>query len=131
MRAVQTAIGAGTSAARARRGRLPRWRAAARAALAALVFFAVLPSVFPYDHLLPGFPAGESDAAEAMHASHCHARPAACSDAPVTSGPGQLLSGAPVVVVPSMLAVLLLLAVAPLAGITRRPEIRPPVLATD
>jgi hypothetical protein len=105
-------------------------RTSAPLALAALVFFAVLSSVLPYDHLLPGLHTGESEAEEAVHASHCHASPATCSDAPVTSGPGQLLFGAPVVVVPSMLAVLVLPTIPVLAGITRRPEIRPPLRAT-
>jgi hypothetical protein len=108
----------------------PRRRSAARGVLAVLVFLAVLPSVFPYDHVLPGVHAGASEADEAMHASHCHVSPATCSDAPITSGPGQLLFGAPIVVVPSMLAVLLWLTIPALAGITRRPEIRPPLVLT-
>jgi hypothetical protein len=108
---------------------MPRQRTAARGVLAVLVFLAVLPSVFPYDHLLVGVHAGATDAEEATHASHCHVSPATCSDAPITSGPGQLLFGAPIVVVPAMLAVLLLLTIPALTGITRRPEIRPPLLA--
>jgi hypothetical protein len=133
--ALQTVIRAGTLAALAAlswisRPLMRRRRTAARAALAALVFLAVLPSVFPYDHLLPGqLLFGASEAEESMHASHCHVSPATCSDAPITSGPGQLLFGTPMVVVPSMLAVLLMLTIPALAGITRRPEIRPPLLA--
>jgi len=112
------------------RSLMPRPRSAARCVLAVLVFLAVLPSVFPYDHLVPGIHAGASEAEEAMHAAHCHVSPATCSDAPITSGPGQLLFSAPMLLTPSMLAVLLLMTIPALAGITQRPEIRPPLVAT-
>ncbi|MDP9236762.1 MAG: hypothetical protein M3P30_05090 [Chloroflexota bacterium] len=108
-----------------------RRRTIARSALALLVFLAVLPSVLPYDHLLPL--AGHSDigkADQAAHASHCHVSPGTCSDAPVTSGPGQLLMGDPLVATPAMLSILLLLTLPALAGITRRPEIRPPLVTS-
>lgn len=113
-----------------RRG-LRRPRTVARSALIMLVFLAVVPSVLPYDHLLPM--AGHTDigaANEAAHASHCHVSPGTCSDAPVTSGPGQLLMGDPLVATPAMLSILLLLTLPALAGITRRPEIRPPLVTS-
>lgn len=102
-----------------------------RVALGIVVFLAVLPAVLPYDHLLPfaGHAAADAEQ-ETTHASHCHISPGTCSDAPLTSGPGQLLMGAPWLTMPSMLTILLLLTIPALAGITRRPDLRPPLLAT-
>ena len=114
----------------------PLWRrfrrlSMPRVALGLVVFLAVLPSVLPYDHLLPFAGHAAADAAqESVHASHCHVSPGTCSDAPLTSGPGQLLMGAPLLTTPSMLAVLMLFFIPVLAGITRRPNLRPPLLAT-
>ncbi len=103
-------------------------RAIARNALTVLVFVAVLPSVFPYDHLLPG--AHADGGQEAVHVSHCHVSPGTCSDAPVTAGPGQLLHSQPLLLVPSLLAVALIAAVPVLTGLMPKPEVRPPLRAT-
>ena len=87
---------------------------------------AILPSVLPYDHLLTdAFHAAEHGA---VHASHCHDTPASCADAPLTSGPGQLFDAAPLVVIPAALVLVLLAAInLPLLGITRPPDVRPPL----
>ncbi|MDE3094956.1 MAG: hypothetical protein KGK07_03030 [Chloroflexota bacterium] len=100
---------------------------AMRASLGLLVFFAVLPSVVPYDHLLPGLHQDETAAEEAVHAAHCHVSPGTCADAPLAAGPGQLLFTEPLVIAPAMLAILLTFAVPTLTGITTRPETRPPL----
>ncbi len=100
---------------------------AMRASLGLLVFFAVLPSVVPYDHLLPGLHQDETAAAEAVHASHCHISPGTCADAPLAAGPGQLLFTEPLIIAPAMLAILLTFVVPALTGITTRPETRPPL----
>ena len=98
-----------------------------RGAVACAVALAVLPSVLPYDHLLPSPGHEEGEAQEAVHASHCHVSPATCSDAPVTSGPGQLLGTAPLLVVPSMLSVLVLAATLAFTSVARQPDVPPPV----
>ena len=107
----------------------PRRRARRRIAslvVGAAVFFAVMPSVLPWDHLFL-----DSDhhtaAEEQVHASHCHESPGTCSDAPVSSGPGQLMLTAPLVVVPAMLGVLMLFGIPTLTGVTLRPDLRPPL----
>jgi hypothetical protein len=92
-----------------------------------MVFFAVLPSVVPYDHLVPGLHRDTSVAAEAVHQTHCHVTPGSCADAPVSAGPGQLIFNEPLVIAPAMLAVLLFFALPAMAGITPRPEVRPPL----
>jgi hypothetical protein len=99
--------------------------AALRLTMTSLVFFAVLPSVVPYDHLLPG---GHVDtpAAEALHAQHCHGAPASCADAPIAAGPGQLIFSDPLVIAPAVLAVLIALTIPALSGISIRPPTRPP-----
>jgi hypothetical protein len=89
-----------------------------------LTALALVPAVVPYDHLLPSSHIEEL----AAHAAHCHESPAACADAPVTSGPGQMIDSAPLLAEPGMLAVLLLTATPLLVGLTRRPVLRPPVL---
>ncbi len=91
----------------------------------AFVFFALLPSVVPYDHLFGDTHASAEE--ESVHAAHCHISPGTCSDAPVSSGPGQLLMSAPLVVTPAMLAVLITATATVLVGISFRPEIRPPL----
>ncbi|MEX2227495.1 MAG: hypothetical protein WEB52_13715 [Dehalococcoidia bacterium] len=98
-------------------------RAAGRAAIVVLVFLAVLPSVVPYDHLLVPANAGHED----VHATHCHGAPGECADAPIPAGPGQMFGSVPLIAVPAMLSLLLLIAVVPLVGTTRRPELRPPL----
>jgi hypothetical protein len=98
-----------------------------RVTLAALLFFAVLPSVVPYDHLLPGITHDDSTAATAVHATHCHISPGSCADAPLAAGPGQLIFSEPLVIAPAMLAVLLIFASPALAGVTHKPDTRPPL----
>jgi hypothetical protein len=99
---------------------------AAGAAATALLFLALLPSVVPYDHLFTHD--AHADAAKAsVHAAHCHVSPGTCSDAPITSGPGQLLMGEPLIIAPAMLAILVAATAAVLVGVSVRPEIRPPL----
>jgi hypothetical protein len=107
-----------------RSSRLTR-AAALRLTMTSLVFFAVLPSVVPYDHLLPG---GHVDnpADDAVHAQHCHGSPATCADAPIAAGPGQLIFSDPLVVAPVLFAVLIALSIPALSGISIRPPTRPP-----
>ena len=124
--ALAGAVAVGVAAGRVSRMRRRAQRRLAMAAISALAVLAVLPSVLPYDHLLA---AGHEDDGAAVHASHCHDTPASCADAPVTSGPGQILDSAPLLVAPAMLSVLLLATVPMLVGITRRPILRPPLLA--
>lgn len=106
--------------------RLSRWPAA-RAVMAFMVFFAVLPSVVPYDHLIPGLHQDMSIAAERVHETHCHLTPGSCADAPVSVGPGQFIFTDPLVIAPAMLAVLLVFSLPAMVGISPRPEVRPPV----
>jgi hypothetical protein len=90
-----------------------------------LTMLAVLPSVIAYDHILPrDTPGGER---AAVHAAHCHDSPGSCADAPITSGPGQMLDAAPLVAAPAMLSILLLTITPVLIGVTRRPYLRPPL----
>lgn len=96
-----------------------------RTTAAVLFFFAVLPAVLPYDHLLPGAH-DDGPGAEAAHAAHCHVAPGSCSDVPLASGAGQFLVSEPLVVVPAMLTVLIALTVPAMQGITLRPDTRPP-----
>jgi hypothetical protein len=100
---------------------------AMRVTMAALVFFAVLPSVVPYDHLLPGVHHDTSVAGEAVHETHCHLTPGSCADAPVTAGPGQLIFNDPLVIAPALMAVLLAFALPVLTGMTYKPDTRPPL----
>ena len=105
--------------------RRSRQRAVSLAATV-IVFFALLPSIVPYDHLFGDNHASGEE--QAVHASHCHVSPGTCSDTPVSSGPGQLLTNAPLVATPAMLAVLITAAATVLGGVSFRPEIRPPLL---
>lgn len=100
---------------------------AMRASLGLLVFFAVLPSVVPYDHLLPGITHDDGPAASAVHATHCHISPGSCADAPLAAGPGHFIFSEPLVIAPAMLAVLLIFAAPALAGVTHKPDTRPPL----
>lgn len=102
-------------------------RSAGRGVMVALAFFALLPSVVPYDHLLVAPHAGHEDA----HVLHCHGAPGECADAPIPAGPGQMLAAEPLIAVPAMLSLALLIAVVPLVGVTRRPELQPPVLVAS
>ncbi len=88
-----------------------------------LAFFAVLPAVLPYDHIIADV--GTED--EAAHASHCHGAPGACADAPGAAGFGKILGFEPLVVVPSLIAVLLVFPVLALRGVTRRPDVPVPL----
>jgi hypothetical protein len=97
-----------------------------RVAMGVLLFAAILPSVVPYDHVLPGSHVDNIAAAASAHEAHCHGAPASCADAPVAAGPGQLMFTEPIVVAPPMLAVLIVLATPALCGITPRPDTRPP-----
>jgi hypothetical protein len=101
-------------------------RKVAMRAAAVLTGLALMPAVIPYDHLLSATHLDDV----ATHAEHCHDSPAACADAPVTSGPGQMIDSAPLLVEPVMLAVLLLGAAPLLIGLTRRPILRPPMRTT-
>ena len=96
-----------------------------RAVAAVLFFFAVLPAVLPYEHLLPGAH-DDGPGAESIHAAHCHIAPGSCSDVPLASGAGQFLVTEPLVVVPAMLTVLIALTMPAMRGITLRPDTRPP-----
>lgn len=128
--AFATALADGSRAGWAtHRGPLPRLSSRTRRRLvmlagSALTVLAVLPSVIAYDHLLPRDT--HADQSAAVHAAHCHGVPASCADAQVTSGPGQLLNAAPLVVAPPMLSILLLAITPILIGVTRRPHLRPP-----
>jgi hypothetical protein len=112
------------------RGRRRQLRSVATGIASVLVFAAVLPSVLPYDHLLPDHDGVEHSAAEERaHSMHCHETPASCADAPISSGPGQFLTSEPLVLVPSMISVLILLALPVWSSFSRRPELPPPMFA--
>lgn len=123
-------VGGGIAGWTTRRRRLPSVRAHTRRRLmmlaaSSLTVLALLPSVFAYDHLVPR--SMHADELAAVHASHCHDGPGSCADAPVTSGPGQMIDAAPLVVAPAMLSILLLTIAPILVGVTRRPYLRPPL----
>jgi hypothetical protein len=106
-----------------RRGR----RRALHGAAAAVAALALLPSLFPYDHVIAvSADHGHGDAAM-VHASHCHGSPESCADAPVTAGPGQLLGSGELLVPVALVAMVLLLPVAVMRGVTRRPPTPPPL----
>lgn len=88
---------------------------------------AILPSVLPYDHLVPG---AVHAGTEETHAAHCHTAPGSCSDAPVSSGAGQFLLSDPLVAIPSLTTLAILLAIPILAGTSTRPTLRPPMYAS-
>jgi hypothetical protein len=111
---------------RSRRGR----RRVASATASALVFFALLPSVVPYDHLFV-HDAHAATIDESVHVSHCHVSPGTCSDAPITAGPGQLMLSEPLVLAPAMLAVLIAATATVLVGISFRPETPPPLIPAN
>ena len=99
--------------------------------LALAVALAVLPSILPYDHLLPPVAGHAAEhAASNVHASHCHVTPGSCADAPVTAGAGQFLASDPLLVTPVLTLVAIMLAIPALAGITMRPLTRPPLVAS-
>jgi hypothetical protein len=90
-----------SGAGRMRLSRRTRRRVALLVMQAAVVA-AVLPSVLPYDHVLPS-PGGGDAGERATHELHCHVSPATCSDAPLTSGPGQLVQSDALLVAPHLL----------------------------
>ncbi|MBI5288651.1 MAG: hypothetical protein HY873_06730 [Chloroflexi bacterium] len=111
--------------------RLPRaarraLRAVAGPAAAVGVALAILPSVLPYDHLLP---TAHAEAQEEVHTTHCHINPGSCSDAPLSAGAGQFLMGEPLVVTPVLLAFLIVVSAPVLIGRNPLPALRPPLFA--
>ena len=102
-------------------------RPVTRVTLAVMLFFAVLPSVVPYDHLLPGITHDDGAATAAVHATHCHISPGSCADAPLAAGPGQLIFSEPLMIAPAMLAVLIIFGALALTGVTHKPDTRPPL----
>jgi hypothetical protein len=109
-------------------GRRSARRRAAFVAVAALFLVALLPSVFPYDHIILDAHAEPVGSAEQQaHATHCHVSPGTCADAPLAAGPGQLLMGAPLLTPPTLITLLLIASIPVLYGVTRRPELRPPL----
>ena len=102
-------------------------RRVASCGIAIVVCLALLPSVVPYDHLFVQEHHSDAAGMKAVHASHCHASPATCSDAPITSGLGQLLMSEPLTATPAMLALLMLITTTVLVGVSYRPETRPPL----
>jgi hypothetical protein len=99
-------------------------------ALALAVALAVLPSVLPYDHLLPASSHAAAHADSQVHSAHCHVAPGSCADAPLSAGAGQFLTTEPLLVTPVLTLIAIVMALPALAGITTRPLIRPP-LATS
>ena len=97
----------------------------ARTAAMTLLLLAVLPSVVPYDHFFGHVDMGPDESA--VHAAHCHGSPGSCADAPVTSGPGQLLMSEPLLASPAMLTVRIHTLVVMLAGRAVPPDLRPPI----
>lgn len=100
-------------------------------AVAFVVALAVLPSVLPFDHLLPATSTHAAEhAASDVHVSHCHVSPGSCADAPVGAGVGQFLTSDPLLVTPALTLVAILLASSVLTGIGTRPLTRPPLSAS-
>ncbi len=107
--------------------RRPRVARAVAMRLAALaVFFALPPAVLPYDHLFFDEPVA-SHAEEAAHSMHCHLTPGACSDAPLTAGPGQFIFGDPLIPAAAIVLVALYFAARPMFGRVLEPDVRPPI----
>lgn len=98
----------------------------ARSMAMLMLLLAVLPLVVPVDHIF-----GHVDVTgpneSAIHAAHCHGSPGSCADAPLTSGPGQLLMSDPLLMSPAMLTVRMQTFAATLAGRTVLPDLRPPI----
>jgi hypothetical protein len=93
------------------------------------VAFAVLPSVVPYDHLLPAASHAAEHGASEVHTTHCHVAPGSCADAPVTAGLGQYLASDPLIVAPALILIAMVLAMPVLAGVSMRPPTPPPLAA--
>ena len=114
-----------------RLGRRVVGRRVLRVTATVLFALAILPAVLPIDHMLPNVDHAADEAhAEGVHAAHCHESPANCADAPVTSGPGQMLDGGLLIPQPALsLAVVLLAATPILLSVAPRPDLRPPQAA--
>ena len=100
---------------------------AAHCTIAVLAAFAVLQSAVPYDHF---FAHNDGPAEASIHAAHCHTSPGSCADAPISSGPGQLLFSQPILPPPANDDALPSTAYSDqhaLAGRTIPPELRPPI----
>jgi hypothetical protein len=107
--------------------RRARHAGAARCVMVALAALAVLPSAVPYDHILPH---QDNPADASVHAAHCHTSPGSCADAPVSSGPSQLLFSQPLLPPPNVddsLPSHVHREQHVLAGRTVPPELRPPI----
>lgn len=89
-----------------------------------LALLAVVSSAIPFEHLVIH---GHALSDHQVHELHCHQTPADCSDAPVSSGPGQFLLGDPLLTTPALLAVLVVAVSPPMLGLATRPTLRPPV----
>ncbi len=115
--------------------RVRRQQRTLRMAGAVLALAAVLPSAFPYDHVLPGTGdahaaghAHEAQRSRDAHAQHCHGDAASCTDAPAT-GPVQMIGADLLAAAPASLPVPLLAPARALSGIAPLPEVRPPMRA--
>jgi hypothetical protein len=105
-------------------------RRVARPVAIVALSLAVLPSVLPFDHILPATsPEAVASSTSAVHADHCHVGPGACADAPLAAGLGQFLAADPLVVTPALTLIAVLLIIPALAGVTMRPLTRPPLPA--
>jgi hypothetical protein len=111
--------------ARAIRRRIDR-AGIARSLAVVMLFMAVLPLVVPVDHIF-GHVDVTGPGESALHAAHCHGSPGSCADAPLTSGPGQLLMSDPLLMSPAMLTVRMQTFAVVLAGRTVLPDLRPPI----
>lgn len=89
---------------------------------------AAAPLAAPLDHIF--FPHADALAHQNVHTAHCHSSPGSCSDLPLVAGPAQFILNQPLIVVPSLLAVLLVTSTLVLRGLSFKPEIRPPMLAS-
>ena len=90
---------------------------------------AILPAVLPYDHLLPAPGVAAHHKAQETHEEHCHSGLGSCADAPLSSGAGQFLSSAPLLLDPALVLLLLVVSLPLLVGMTVRPTLRPPMQA--
>lgn len=98
-----------------------------QAQICLLALAAFLLSAVPLDHIVAH---GQEAGTEHVHEMHCHGASGDCSDAPVSAGPGQFLLSDPLLVVPSLLAVLVLVLQPAMLGVPTRPRLRPPLVAS-
>lgn len=97
--------------------------AAAHVVIPVAVVAALLPSVFPYDHVRPVGTGGDAQ----THAAHCHVTPGSCADAPVSAGPGQFVFSDALLLMPALTLVAIIVAATALVGRAPRPDTRPPL----